>query len=99
MKKFNEFCNKIIGEMTENTIEDTIENQNTEICKDWGYANMCYFDDDFAKKFKAAKKEHEQMVKDHPEEHDSELKESTIGTCLHRYSCKCGYSYKVDSSD
>lgn len=94
LDKFNAVYNQIISEMVENASAKT----NDEICKNWGYINQCEFDEEFAKKFKAAKQEHEQMVKNNPDEHDSKLQESVLGNCVRKYSCKCGYSYKVDSS-
>jgi len=106
MKKFNELYAKIISEMTENlenqkSVEDSEELVLTpeEVCKDQGYVNSCQWDEKFAKRFNAAKEAHEKMKLEHPEEHDSELVESPGRyNCTHVYSCKCGYSYKVDSS-
>ena len=103
MKKFNELYAKIISEMTENLENpEPVENSEElvltpeEVCKDQGYANSCSYNEEFAKKFNAAQEAHKKMMEEHPEEHD--LQEYTIGNCLHEYACKCGYSYKVDSS-
>lgn len=101
MNNFDKLYNKIINE----TIEDINYSKEIiltpeEVCKDQGYVNSCQWDEKFAKHFKAAADAHKKMKLEHPEEHDSELVESPGRyNCTHVYSCKCGYSYKVDSSD
>lgn len=73
-----------------------------EMCKAWDCLN-CYEwglrSAEETAAFFAAKKRHEELCETHPEDH--ELLEVRLNdrNTFHRYECKCGFSYTVDSSD
>ena len=103
LNKFDKLYQKIITEMAENQDEKPIENSeespilsNDEICKDWGWLNEMEWNQELGKKFDEANGLHKEMIKNDPEHH--KLVEYDDGRCVHTYKCKCGFSYKVDSS-
>ena len=61
------------------------------ICKDWGYLNAS------PKGFSEARKRHEEMCKNDPEHHKMESNSDHHGH--NEYFCKCGFKYRIDSSD
>ena len=99
LNKFDKLYQKIITEMAENQTfdcKDAFVSSADEICKDWGWLNEMEWNPELGKKFNEASRLHKEMVKNDPEHH--KLVEYDDGRCVHTYECKCGFSYKVDSS-
>jgi len=100
LDKFNALCKQIISEMTENQIADcknAFVSSADEVCKNWGYLNGMSEDEEKSDAFMKAKEAHKQMEKNDPEHHKLVEYPSSWGTGA-TYECKCGFSYKVDSS-
>lgn len=93
LNKFDALYNQIISEM----VEESSNTNNDEICKDWGYLNDMPNDKEKSDAFDKARDAHEQMEKDDPEHHKLIEYPSRWGAGA-TYECKCGFSYKVDSS-
>ena len=93
LDKFDALWKQVINEMSEN---QTFNNTD-EICKDWGYLNDMPNDKEKSIAFNKARDAHEQMEKNDPEHHKLIEYPSRWGTGA-TYECKCGFSYKVDSS-
>jgi len=99
LNKFDKLYQKIITEMAENQTfdcQDAFVSSADKVCKDWGWLNEMEWNKELGKKFNEANRLHKEMVKNDPEHH--KLVEYDDGRCVHTYKCKCGFSYKVDSS-
>ena len=73
-----------------------------EMCKAWSCLNLYDWGMRSAQEtaaFYAAKKRHEELCKTHPEEHKLTAVCLNNRNTYHRYECKCGFSYTVDSGD
>ena len=100
LDKFNALCRQIINEMSENQTsdcKDAFVSSADKVCKNWGYLNDMPNDKEKSDAFMKAQEMHEQMEKNDPEHHKLVEYPSRWGTGA-TYECKCGFSYKVDSS-
>ena len=91
LKSYNE-CMKEVDDAHDAEVAKQAEGlTEDDVCHSWGYLNGD------PEGFEAASYKHDQMMKEHPEQH--KMTRIQNGSCDNTYRCTCGFSYSVDSSD